>query len=129
MVPEKSLQKQPVKSQPLKPPLTQSSDSIDQLKHLVGQSFNIFNTHGRPPEAVADIFFGFVSVLGDRDIGEVTDAFVLWMKSSSVMPTPYDILRMMRVKPVEYEWAEAPGESGVHIYFRDGKRYKRVPKK
>ncbi len=60
------------------------------------QSFEIFNVYGKPPEAAGSIVQGFDMILEQYAIEEITLAFKDWMRTSSTMPTPADILRIVK---------------------------------
>jgi hypothetical protein len=61
------------------------------MKALISQSFDIFQTYGKQPEAIANMVQGFSMILHDHTDAEITEAFTLWMKTQSVLPTPANI--------------------------------------
>lgn len=60
---------------------------------MVRQSFDIFNIYGKEPETVTNITLGFAIALENCDIVDIKAAFNAWLKETSVMPTPADILK------------------------------------
>lgn len=65
-----------------------------QLSSLVRQSFDIFNVYGKDPSSVENIILGFSIALEEYDIQDISKSFKQWMKSSSAMPAPADIVKL-----------------------------------
>jgi hypothetical protein len=66
-----------------------------QVSKIIMQCFNVLNVYGKKEEALSDIVQMFILALEDHDINEIEKAFIEWIKTSSVMPTPFDILKII----------------------------------
>lgn len=64
---------------------------MDQLRHLLRQSFDTFQIYGKEPEALRNILGSFIAALKDIEIEFITDGFQSWLRSKSAFPTPADI--------------------------------------
>lgn len=99
-----NLANQTVSPPPSTPPRNKSSPPSKeeqhrktlQLRHLLNQSFQIFNLYGKEPEQLTAIFQGFSMILKDETEGDITTAFLQWMREKSVMPTPAEIYALCR---------------------------------
>ena len=81
---------------------------------MLQQCFQTLRIYGKEPEALESVLAMFRLVLADYEMGEITDAFRIWLKRSNEMPTPADIAGIIerRGKP--------PLERAVYIAI--GKR-------
>lgn len=99
-LPAKSASTQPA-TQPLQKSLPTSKLATEKekaalLKDLIKQSFNVFHVFGVQPEAITDKVRAFLAVLDTATSQEISNAFQLWMRERSMMPTPADILALVR---------------------------------
>lgn len=65
---------------------------------LVRQSYDIFDTFGKPPESLENVNLGFYLVLDGFDPDVITRAFHQYLKTKSVMPKPAQILEIINSK-------------------------------
>lgn len=65
------------------------------LAVLVTKSFNLYNTYGRDPAALGDIFSDFQEALAEYPEEKISLAFTEWRKTKSSMPTPADIIELI----------------------------------
>ncbi len=75
-------------------PSQKSMEKDLQIQRLVAQSFDIFETYGREPEALANIFMAFREVLSECDIIDIRSAMNWWIRNERKMPLPADILNL-----------------------------------
>lgn len=66
------------------------------LSVLVVRSYNTFNVYGKPGSAVGDIYRSFETTLAPFPEDKIIRAFDEWMAEKSVMPTPADIVKIVR---------------------------------
>lgn len=81
-----------------------------QLKALIQQCFDIFNVYGKEPEAAANIIQAYALVLEPYHMDFVTKAFHEWLRTSSAIPAPADIMRLTQ-------------EAAAHDRALKGERY------
>lgn len=104
---------QPIESQQQKEKPFQNSVSQEemqkrwkiQLTELVSQCFNSLNTYGKSPEQLPDIIKMFVLVLQEYNIQTIQRAFAQYLRQSSAMPTPADIVNI--IEPPQEELSAA----------------------
>lgn len=56
------------------------------------QAYLCLNTYGKDPEYLETAMIVFNRVLQDYSMTQIDAAFTKWMKTSSTMPTPADIV-------------------------------------
>lgn len=92
-------------TQPGTQPLTKSTatstrdmarEKAKLLNDLIKQSFNVFNVFGVQPEAITDKVKAFMLVLDTATLTEISNAFEIWMRTRSLMPTPADISELVQ---------------------------------
>lgn len=62
-----------------------------QLRHLLNQSFQVFDLYGREPEYLTAIFQAFATALKDETEANITAAFLTWLRDKTEMPKPAEI--------------------------------------
>jgi hypothetical protein len=63
-----------------------------RIAQILVDCFLCLNTYGREPEYLETAVRVFSRVLAEYDADKVEAAFTKWMKTSSAMPTPADIV-------------------------------------
>jgi len=96
------------------------------LRHLISQSFDTFNIYGKQPEALSSILSAFTVALEDIQTEDITHAFKVWLKRSSVMPTPSDI-REIAVENARHR-AEVMGKESARAAPRTEKSIEQIRK-
>ena len=85
-------------NEPIKPceKPSQRSNS-QQVAALVRQSYDIFQTYGKDPEALKSQILGFNQALKGYEQADIDSAFYGWLKISRIMPTPADIIEFVEL--------------------------------
>lgn len=65
-----------------------------QLSKLLRQSFDIFNTFGKDPDALENILPGFAVALDGCDMRDISSAFQQWLREKEKFPTPAEIKKL-----------------------------------
>ena len=74
--------------------LAQERSQLEEsLLSLTKQSYEIFSTYGTEPEALENIYLGFLRVLERCTVDEVNRAFDIWLHTKKTMPRPCNILK------------------------------------
>lgn len=71
-------------------------ETAKTLSVLVMLSYNIFNVFGKSGNAIGDVFNSFKNVLASYPEKKIIYGFEQWMQEKSVMPTPADIIKIIR---------------------------------
>lgn len=75
--------------------MSSSFEAQTQLAEYIAQCFDVLNNFGKTPEQLENITGMFLVILGDYRFSVIKSAFQLYMKRSSVMPTPADIINII----------------------------------
>lgn len=77
-------------------PKSEQDGKLINLRYLLQQSIDIFNVYGKEPEQLKNILQGFVMILDPYSSEDISAAFKEWMAESANMPTPADILKIVK---------------------------------
>ena len=80
------------------------------MRHLIQQSYDIFNIYGRDPENLSNVLKAFDMVLKDIPMRYVAEGFEIWLRVSSKFPTPADIHAHAKER---YDLARAKAENNI----------------
>lgn len=78
------------------PKLSESLDGKVQIAEMVTQCFNGLNTYGKDAGQVGDAVKLFLFVLADYQPDEIFRAFRIFLEKNSRMPTPADIVSIIK---------------------------------
>lgn len=81
-------------SRELKPAM--SPQETEQIAHIVRQNYDILQTYGKDPEALKNMMRAFNDDLTGHKIESIREAFIKWRRKKNTMPTPADILTILR---------------------------------
>jgi hypothetical protein len=81
-------------------PKVLSETAKKTLEDLLSQSFDIFNTYGKDPEALKSIYHGFETVLAGYSERQILSAFREWLDEHDTMPTPAAIKKIINWEPL-----------------------------
>lgn len=99
-----------------------------QLQALIEQSFEIFNLYGKPSESVKSVIKGFNLTMEPYDIYDINAAFKQWMAEKSVMPTPADIVEIIKgIMKHRREMAVKPEPRAQPVHRNPGPASDAVP--
>lgn len=73
-----------------------SQEQRTQIAEMVAQCFDALSTYGKQPEQLTNTVKMFVFVLGDYTADKIVTAFKLHLQRSRDMPTPADIVAIIR---------------------------------
>lgn len=90
---------------PSTPSIDTSKQNRRDLGGFVRQCFDALNTYGKTPDQLANATLMFVNILKDYPMDKVISAFGSWMRRSSTMPTPADIVNIIDPPPPKPDWA------------------------
>lgn len=76
-------------------PKVMDRETAKTLADLVTQSYDIFNTYGKDPEALRSIYKAFETELAGINSESLQRVFKEWLRTKSRMPTPADILGLL----------------------------------
>ena len=89
---------------PSTPYIDTSKQNRRDLGQFVSQCFDALNTYGKTPDQLANATKMFVNILKDYPMDAVIKAFGSWMRRSSIMPTPADIINIIDPPPAKPCW-------------------------
>jgi hypothetical protein len=90
---------------PSTPYIDTSKQNRRDLGQFVSQCFDALNTYGKTPDQLANATKMFVNILKDYPMDAVIKAFGSWMRRSSIMPTPADIVNIIDPPAPKPDWA------------------------
>lgn len=92
---------------------------------LTKQSYDIFSTFGTEPEALENIYLGFMKVLERCTVEEVERAFDIWLHTRKVMPRPCNILKRCLPEYPSKDFSTANAEE-VKEFLSENERVKQL---
>ena len=75
--------------------LKTNTEAQSRLTSLLVDCYQTLNVFGKEPESIQAMKRIFVLALADYDILQIEGAFVEYIRQSSVMPTPADIVQIL----------------------------------
>jgi hypothetical protein len=84
-------------------PIQQDIESQKKLGLLIMDCFNTLNMYGKQPEQIESYNRIFQAMLGEYKFMVIKDAFFKYMKTNTTLPTPADIIKLIRIHKDERE--------------------------
>ncbi len=78
-----------------------SSQKSEQIAHLIQQCFAIQDTYGKSPEELKILMKAMIEDLKNYRLGEINIAFRKWREDHSKIPTPANILKILKARNAE----------------------------
>ena len=87
--------------------LREDAEGRKKLSRLLLISFDVLDTFGKEAEQLENINAAFQMYLEDYTYNQVEQAFKIYMKASSVMPKPADIVKIIDPPKPKRKWCGA----------------------
>lgn len=91
--------------QPLPGCLQASKADQQDLAILLTQCYDALKVYGKEPEQLDNLIKMFILVLGDYIYSDIKNAFKVYLKTNTSMPTPADIVNIIEPPPPKIDWA------------------------
>ena len=69
---------------------------VSQITTTVRQCFDILNTYGKSPDQLKSLMRAMVEDLSGYSVEKIDAGFLEWRRTSEKIPTPADILKIVR---------------------------------
>jgi len=98
-----------------------------QIAAMLRQCFDLFNTYGRDPSALRSMLPVFEEVLAPYPTAKINSAFREWLRTEPAMPTPADILKILKWEPLPKSPETRMFERLVEQKDREIEKYHQLP--
>jgi hypothetical protein len=107
---------------------TLTKNERKEISKILFACFDSMNTFGKGPEAMENIIEAFMMVLNGYQFEKIEEAFKIYMRTQSDMPTPANIIRLIE-PPVEklstsmyVNLKKIIEDSGYNIFISDAEK-------